>query len=139
MTTHRNARRPGRIRNVALLRFMMRPESGSRPSLQARLVAITWPARRDERWQPGYLPRASVGGNGRKVFGVDRLIVGTSGSPGSLQALRYAEGLAWAHAAVLIPVIAWEPPGGERAERVQPSGPCERHAGTWLANGSKTH
>jgi nucleotide-binding universal stress UspA family protein len=57
------------------------------------------------------------------VFGVDRLIVGTSGSPGSLQALRYAEGLARAHAAVLIPVIAWEPPGGERAERIQPSGP----------------
>jgi nucleotide-binding universal stress UspA family protein len=55
------------------------------------------------------------------VFGVERLIVGTSGSPGSLQALRYAEGLACAHHAVLIPVIAWEPPGGERAERVQPS------------------
>jgi nucleotide-binding universal stress UspA family protein len=55
------------------------------------------------------------------VFGVDRLIVGTSGSPGSLQALRYAEGLACAHHAVLIPVIAWEPPGGERAERAQPS------------------
>jgi nucleotide-binding universal stress UspA family protein len=55
------------------------------------------------------------------VFGVDRLIVGTSGSPGSLQALRYAEGLACAHQALLIPVIAWEPPGGERAERVQPS------------------
>jgi len=55
------------------------------------------------------------------VFGVDRLIVGTSGSPGSLQALRYAEGLAGTHHAILIPVIAWEPPGGERAERAQPS------------------
>ena len=28
------------------------------------------------------------------MFGVDRLIVGTSGSPGSLQALRYGESLA---------------------------------------------
>jgi nucleotide-binding universal stress UspA family protein len=56
------------------------------------------------------------------VFGVDRLIVGTSGSPGSLQALRYGEGLARAQGAVLIPVIAWEPPGGDRDERFQNSG-----------------
>jgi len=55
------------------------------------------------------------------VFGVDRLIVGTSGSPGSLQALRYGEGLARAQGAVLIPVIAWEPPGGDRDERFQNS------------------
>jgi hypothetical protein len=54
---------------------------------------------------------------------ISRLIVGTSGSPGSLRALRYGEFLARAHQAVLIPVIAWEPPGGERAERIQPSGP----------------
>jgi hypothetical protein len=40
------------------------------------------------------------------VFGVDRLIVGASG----------------AHGAVLIPVIAWEPPGGDRDERFQNSG-----------------
>jgi len=51
-----------------------------------------------------------------------RLIVGTSGSPGSLCALRYAEAAARARDAVLIPVIAWEPPGGERADWVQPSG-----------------
>ena len=51
------------------------------------------------------------------MFGVDRLIVGTSGSPGSLQALRYGESLARAHHAVLIPVIAWELPGGDRAHR----------------------
>jgi nucleotide-binding universal stress UspA family protein len=56
------------------------------------------------------------------VFGVDRLVVGTSGSPGSLQALRYAENLARAHDAVVIPVIAWEPPGGDRDERLQNSG-----------------
>ena len=31
--------------------------------------------------------------------------------------------LARAHQAVLMPVIAWEPPGGERAERICPSGP----------------
>jgi nucleotide-binding universal stress UspA family protein len=56
------------------------------------------------------------------VPGISRLIVGTSGSPGSLRALRYGEFLARAHHAVLMPVIAWEPPGGERAERIQPSG-----------------
>src|SRR4030095_1728774 len=54
---------------------------------------------------------------GRTVFGVSRVLVGTSGSPGSLHALRYGEGLAQAHDAVLIPVIAWEVPGGERAHR----------------------
>ena len=53
------------------------------------------------------------------MFGVDRLIVGTSGSPGSLQALRYGEGLARAHDAVLVPVIAWELPGDHR---IAPSG-----------------
>jgi nucleotide-binding universal stress UspA family protein len=57
------------------------------------------------------------------VFGVGRLIVGTSGSPGSLQALRYGEVLARAHGAVLIPVIAWELPGGDRPYRPGPS--CE--------------
>ena len=57
------------------------------------------------------------------VPGISRLIVGTSGSPGSLRALRYGEFLAGAHQAVLMPVIAWEPPGGERAERIMPSGP----------------
>jgi nucleotide-binding universal stress UspA family protein len=56
------------------------------------------------------------------VSGVDRLIVGTSGSPGSLQALRYGERMARAHGAVLIPVLAWELPGGDYGERVHPSG-----------------
>jgi len=55
------------------------------------------------------------------VSGVGRLVVGTSGSPGSLQALRYGEGLARAHQAVLIPVIAWELPGGDRGQRIGPS------------------
>lgn len=53
---------------------------------------------------------------------VGRVIVGASGSPGSLQALRYAEAFACAHDAALIAVIAWEPPGGDRGDRIQPSG-----------------
>jgi nucleotide-binding universal stress UspA family protein len=56
------------------------------------------------------------------MFGVDRLIVGTSGSPGSLQALRYGEGLARAHDALLVPVIAWELPGGDRVHRAGTTG-----------------
>jgi nucleotide-binding universal stress UspA family protein len=42
------------------------------------------------------------------------VIVGASGSPGSLQALRYGELVARAHDAVLVPVLAWAPPGGDR-------------------------
>ena len=55
------------------------------------------------------------------MSGVGRLIVGASGSSGSLRALRYGEGLARAHNAILIPVLAWETPGGDRADRNQPS------------------
>lgn len=51
------------------------------------------------------------------MAGVDRVIAGTSGSPGSLRALRYAEVVARAHDAALIPVIAWSPPEGDRAPR----------------------
>lgn len=54
--------------------------------------------------------------------GIGRLIVGTSGSPGSLHALRYAEGLARPHGAVLVPVLAWDTPGGDYVERATPSG-----------------
>ena len=42
------------------------------------------------------------------MSGVGRVIVGTSGSPGSLHALRYRERLARAHGAVLMPVLAWD-------------------------------
>jgi nucleotide-binding universal stress UspA family protein len=56
------------------------------------------------------------------VSGIGRVIVGASGSPGSLLALRYAEVLARAHEAPLIPVAAWVPPGGDRAYRCQPTG-----------------
>ena len=54
------------------------------------------------------------------MFGIGRLIVGTSGSPGSMHALRYGEVLARAHDAALIPVLAWESPGDNRG-RIQPA------------------
>jgi nucleotide-binding universal stress UspA family protein len=55
------------------------------------------------------------------VSGVRRIIVGVSGSPGSLQALRHAADLARIHQARLIPVLAWVPPGGDLADRTHPS------------------
>jgi nucleotide-binding universal stress UspA family protein len=51
---------------------------------------------------------------------VGRVVVGVSGSPGSLQALRFAVGHARAFGAVLVPVVAWTPPGGELANRRYP-------------------
>jgi nucleotide-binding universal stress UspA family protein len=60
------------------------------------------------------------------VSGLRRVIVGASGSPGSLQALRYAEELARAHDATLIPVLAWVPPGGDLADRRAPCGYLRR-------------
>jgi nucleotide-binding universal stress UspA family protein len=55
------------------------------------------------------------------VSGVTRLLVGTSGSPGSLRALRYGESLAQVHQAMLVPVIAWELPGDDRSHRIASS------------------
>lgn len=52
---------------------------------------------------------------------ISRVIVGVSGSPGCLPAVRYAAELARAHRAPLIPVLAWQPPGGDLAERSHPS------------------
>jgi nucleotide-binding universal stress UspA family protein len=60
------------------------------------------------------------------VSGLRRIIVGTSGSPGSLRALRYAENLARASGAVLMPVLAWTPPGGDLADRRCPCGYLRR-------------
>jgi hypothetical protein len=60
------------------------------------------------------------------VSGVRRVIVGASGSPGSVRALRYAEDLARVHGATLMPVLAWVPPGGDRPDRLQPSGYLRR-------------
>jgi nucleotide-binding universal stress UspA family protein len=65
-------------------------------------------------------------GNDQASFGdgvvpARRLIfTGVSGSPGSVQALRYAADLARQHDAILVPVLAWTPPGGDRAERTSP-------------------
>lgn len=50
-----------------------------------------------------------------------RVIVGVHGTPGSLQALRFAVGQARAYDAVLVPVIAWEAPGGDSAYRPYPT------------------
>jgi nucleotide-binding universal stress UspA family protein len=55
------------------------------------------------------------------VSGVRRIIVGVSGSPGSLQALRHAADLARVHQAALVAVLAWVPPGGDLADRTHPS------------------
>ena len=44
------------------------------------------------------------------MHGARRIIIGTSGSPGSLQALRYAAGVAQENDATLVPVLAWLPP-----------------------------
>ncbi len=43
------------------------------------------------------------------MTGARRVIVGASGSPGSLRALRHAEDLARRSVATLTPVLAWEP------------------------------
>ena len=51
------------------------------------------------------------------MSGVRRVIVGASGSPGSLRALRHAEDLARRGDATLTAVLAWVPPGGELAAR----------------------
>jgi nucleotide-binding universal stress UspA family protein len=55
------------------------------------------------------------------VSGVRRVIVGVSGSPGSLPALRYAERVAQRDDVPLVAVHAWVPPGGDLAERYRPS------------------
>ena len=49
-----------------------------------------------------------------------RVIVGASGSPTSLQVLRYAQHLARALDATLVPVLAWLPPDGDLADRRTP-------------------
>ncbi|MFH8341730.1 universal stress protein [Streptomyces sp. AM6-12] len=50
-----------------------------------------------------------------------RVVVGVSGSPGSVTALRRAGALARRLGAELWPVLAWEPPGGEPATRRSPA------------------
>jgi nucleotide-binding universal stress UspA family protein len=55
------------------------------------------------------------------VSGVRRIIVGVSGSPGSIQALRHAADLARMHQVPVVPILAWVPPGGDLADRSHPS------------------
>ena len=61
------------------------------------------------------------------MSGVRRVIVGASGSPGSLRALRHAENLARHSDATLTPVLAWVPPGGDLAARQ----PCPALVRIW--------
>src|ERR1700759_3363190 len=60
---------------------------------------------------PGVVREAST------VPTVRRIIVGVHGSPGSLQALRFAADEARQRNVPLLAVTAWVPPGGDLAER----------------------
>lgn len=60
---------------------------------------------------------------------VKRVVVGVSGSAGSLIALRYGAGLAWHEDALLMPVLAWTPPGGDLADR---RFPCAELRASWI-------
>jgi nucleotide-binding universal stress UspA family protein len=74
---------------------------------------------------------SGVSGSGSKrvsVVIVGRVIAGVSGSPASLQALRYAADVAGTHEALLLPVHAWLPPGGDLADR---RFPCEQLRQAW--------
>ena len=55
------------------------------------------------------------------MSGVRRVIVGVSGSPASIRALRYAADFARGDEAALVAVLAWVPPGGDLADRRAPS------------------
>jgi nucleotide-binding universal stress UspA family protein len=55
------------------------------------------------------------------VAGIGRVIVGVSGSPGNIPAVRYAERIARRDDAVLLAVHTWIPPGGDLQERRMPS------------------
>ena len=59
---------------------------------------------------------------------VRRIIVGASGSSGSLRALRYAQHLAGNLDAALVPVLAWLPPDSDLADRRTP---CEELRRIW--------
>jgi nucleotide-binding universal stress UspA family protein len=60
---------------------------------------------------------------------VNRVVVGVSGSAGSLAALRYAADFAWGQQVTLMPVLAWTPPGGDLADR---RFPCAELRASWV-------
>ncbi|MEU2063930.1 universal stress protein [Streptomyces sp. NPDC013455] len=60
--------------------------------------------------------------SGYDASAVARVVVGVSGSLGSVTALRRATALARRLGAELWPVLAWEPPGGDPAARRSPAG-----------------
>ena len=63
-------------------------------------------------------------GNGRQHDGAaPRVVVGISGSLGSLAALHRGVAEARNRGAELWPVLAWEPPGGEHGYRRSPCPP----------------
>jgi nucleotide-binding universal stress UspA family protein len=55
------------------------------------------------------------------MAGGGRVVVGVSGSPGSIRALRYAANVAHGGDLPLVAVLAWVPPGGDLADRRAPS------------------
>lgn len=59
--------------------------------------------------------------SGAAVTAVSRVVVGVSGSPACLPAVRYAAEVARIHRTPLVAVLAWLPPGGDLAERSNPS------------------
>ncbi|MEW2626126.1 universal stress protein [Streptomyces sp. NPDC048106] len=59
--------------------------------------------------------------SGHDALVVARVVVGVSGSLGSITALRRAGPLARRLGAELWPVLAWEPPGGDPAGRRSPA------------------
>lgn len=60
---------------------------------------------------------SGAGDDGRPYAGRRRVVVGVSGSPGSLAALHRAAYEARRSGADLLAVLAWEPPGGTYAHR----------------------
>ncbi|OIK28536.1 universal stress protein [Streptomyces malaysiense] len=73
--------------------------------------------------------------SGHDASAVARVVVGVSGSMGSVTALRRAGALARRLGAELWPVLAWEPPGGEPATRRSPAAAVRDEEWQRLAGG----
>ncbi|MEU6172192.1 universal stress protein [Streptantibioticus parmotrematis] len=110
----------------ALLLLAVRGRRGHRPTAPGAVRAL--PARRVA------------------LDGVDagrpRIVVGVTGSPAGLAALRHAAALAAGTGRVVVPVLAWAPPEGEQAYRRAPCPPLargwERAASTRLTDALET-